>query len=112
MIKSNISHHLYGFTDLKSLNERGPTVLSHGKGMVDLAIDEISLNHIHKLHGVQVKESNIREEYNLIIVGLVNGDGSYEINPDPDAILNENHTLMLMGQKEKLDLFKETFRKQ
>ena len=86
--------------------------LSHGKGMVDLAIDEISLNHIHKLHGVQVKESNIREEYNLIIVGLVNGDGSYEINPDPDAILNENHTLMLMGQKEKLDLFKETFRKQ
>ena len=86
--------------------------LSHGKGMVDLAIDEIRINKIRKLHGLQVKESNIREEYNLIIVGLVNEDGSYEINPDPDAILNENHTLMLMGQKEKLDLFKETFRKQ
>jgi len=33
MLKSNFSHHLYGFTDLKSLNERGPTVLSHGKGI-------------------------------------------------------------------------------
>jgi len=86
--------------------------LSLSQDIVDLAIDEISLNSIHNLHGVQIKDSNIREEYNLIIVGLVNGDGTYEINPDPKATLNENHTLMLMGQKEKLELFKETFRKQ
>ena len=74
-------------------------------------IDEISLKTIRKLHGLQIKDSNIREKFNLIIVGLVNGDGSYEINPDPSVTLNENQTLMLMGQKEKLDLFKETFRK-
>jgi voltage-gated potassium channel len=86
--------------------------LSLSQGIVDLAIDEISLQSIQKLHGVQIKDSNIREKYNLIIVGLVNGDGSYEINPDPNATLNENHTLMLMGQKEKLELFKEAFRKQ
>ena len=33
MLKSNHSHHLYGFTDLKTLNERGPLVISHGKGI-------------------------------------------------------------------------------
>ena len=33
MLKSNSSHHLYGFTDLKSLNERGPLVISSGKGI-------------------------------------------------------------------------------
>ena len=33
MPKSNISSHLYGFTDLKSLNERGPLVISYGKGI-------------------------------------------------------------------------------
>ena len=33
MHKSNYSSHLYGFTDLKSLNERGPTIISHGKGI-------------------------------------------------------------------------------
>ena len=33
MHKSNQSHHLYGFTDLKTLNERGPVVISHGKGI-------------------------------------------------------------------------------
>tara|TARA_Y100000590_G_scaffold453833_1_gene599597 strand:- start:1411 stop:2745 length:1335 start_codon:yes stop_codon:yes gene_type:complete len=31
MIKSNKSKHLYGFTDLKSLNERGPLVITSGK---------------------------------------------------------------------------------
>ena len=33
MLKSNSSHHLYGFTDLKSLNERGPLIISSGKGI-------------------------------------------------------------------------------
>ena len=33
MTKSNLSSHLYGFTDLKSLNERGPLIISHAKGI-------------------------------------------------------------------------------
>ncbi len=33
MLKSNQSHHLYGFTDLKTLNERGPVIVTHGKGI-------------------------------------------------------------------------------
>ena len=33
MLQTNSSNHLYGFTDLKSLNERGPLVISYGKGI-------------------------------------------------------------------------------
>ena len=33
MLKTNTSSHLYGFTDLKSLNERGHLVISSGKGI-------------------------------------------------------------------------------
>jgi len=33
MLKNNLSSHLYGFTDMKSLNERGPLIISHGKGI-------------------------------------------------------------------------------
>ena len=85
--------------------------LSLEQGVVDLAIDEINLKTIRKLHGLKINDSKIHEKFNLIIVGLINGDGGYEINPDPNTILNENHTLMLMGEQEKLDLFKEKFRK-
>ncbi len=84
--------------------------LSLEHGVVDLAIDEINLKTIRKLHGLKINDSKIHEKFNLIIFGLINGDGSYQINPDPSTILNENHTLMLMGEQEKLDLFKERFR--
>ena len=33
MLQNNSSSHLYGFTDLKSLNDRGPTIITHGKGI-------------------------------------------------------------------------------
>ncbi len=33
MLQTNSSNHLYGFTDLKSLSERGPLVISYGKGI-------------------------------------------------------------------------------
>ena len=86
--------------------------LSLHQNFVDLAVDEISLKHLQNLHGIKIKDSNFRENYNLVIVGLINEDDTYEINPNPDTALNENHTLILMGQKEKLDLYKESFRKQ
>ena len=31
MIEKNTTSHLYGFTDLKTLNKKGPIVISHGK---------------------------------------------------------------------------------
>jgi len=33
MTKLNTFSHLHGFTDMKSLNSRGPLILSHGKGI-------------------------------------------------------------------------------
>ena len=30
---SNTNSHLYGFTDLKTLNEKGPIIITHGKGI-------------------------------------------------------------------------------
>ena len=47
MLKSNQSHHLYGFTDLKSLNERGPLIISYGKGI-----------YVYDIHGKQYLDAN------------------------------------------------------
>ena len=86
--------------------------LSLSHGIVDLAIDEVNLTNLNSFHGVKINDSKIREEFNLIIVGLVNGDGSYEINPDPELQLSADHTVMIMGQKDKLESFKASFRKE
>ena len=83
--------------------------LSLSQDIVDLAIDEVNLANLNSFHGVKIKDSKIREEFNLVIVGLVNGDGSYEINPDPELQLSADHTVMIMGQKEQLQQFKDKF---
>ena len=83
--------------------------LSLKHGILDLAIDEVNLTNLNSFHGVKIKDSTIREEFNLIIVGLVNGDGSYEINPDPELLLSADHTVMIMGQKRQLEQFKDKF---
>jgi len=83
--------------------------LSLSQGIVDLAIDEVNLTNLNSFHGVKIKDSTIREEFNLIIVGLVNGDGSYEINPNPELRLSKEHTVMIMGQKGQLQQFKDKF---
>ena len=83
--------------------------LSLKQGIIDLAIDEVNLTNLNSFHGVKIKDSTIREEFNLIIVGLVNGDGSYEINPDPELLLSADHTVMIMGQKRQLQQFKDKF---
>ena len=83
--------------------------LSLKQGILDLAIDEVNLTNLNSFHGVKIKDSTIREEFNLIIVGLVNGDGSYEINPDPELRLSAEHTVMIMGQKGQLQEFKDKF---
>ncbi len=83
--------------------------LSLSQDIVDLAIDEVNLANLNSFHGVKIKDSKIREEFNLIIIGLVNGDGSYEINPDPELQLSADHTVMIMGQKVQLQQFKDRF---
>ena len=83
--------------------------LSLSQDIVDLAIDEVNLANLNSFHGVKIKDLKIREEFNLIIIGLVNGDGSYEINPDPELQLSADHTVMIMGQKGQLQQFKDKF---
>ena len=81
--------------------------LSLKQGIIDLAIDEVNMTNLNSYHGVKIKDSKMREEFNLIIVGLVNGDGTYEINPDPELLLTADHTVMVMGQKGQLQQFKD-----
>jgi len=47
MLNSNYSSHLHGFTDLDSLNERGPIIISHGKGI-----------HVYDIHNKKYLDAN------------------------------------------------------
>lgn len=77
------------------------------KHNIDLLIEEINLATIIQFHGVTIRDSNIRENYQLLIVGIIDGEGETSLNPDPDYKMTIADTLLLLGKKESLLRFKQ-----
>ncbi len=73
---------------------------------MDLVIDEFNINDLQSFDGMMIKDSNIRESYNLIIVGVKEEDGQTIINPDPHTVLKPSQTIMVLGSKENIDAFR------
>ena len=72
---------------------------------IDLNIDEISVSRTPSFIGKTIKETNIRDNYDLMIVCIIKDDNSTIINPQSDYIIEKKDTIMVIGDKEKLDKF-------
>ena len=75
---------------------------------LDMVIDEFKLKDIDRYDGIMIKDSKFREDYNLVIVGLIDEHKKSTLNPDPHTILNVNQTIILLGSKENIDKFSDT----
>ena len=83
------------------------SVVSPKHSDLNLTLDEISLKDLNQYDGVLIKDSNIREEFDVMIVGIIKETGESIINPAPDTILSNKYTILLMGESDKMDRFKE-----
>lgn len=82
------------------------SVVSPKHSDLNLTLDEISLKDLTQYDGVLIKDSNIREEFDVMIVGIIKETGESIINPAPDTILSNKYTILLMGESDKMDRFK------
>ena len=82
--------------------------LSSAGHNLDIVIDEFKLKDIDRYDGIMIKDSKFREDYNLVIVGLIDENEKSILNPDPHTILNIQHKIILLGSKENIDKFSET----
>ena len=82
------------------------SVVSPKHSDLNLTLDEISLKDLNQYDGVLIKDSNIREEFDVMIVGIIKETGESIINPAPDTILSNKYTILLMGESDKIDRFK------
>ncbi|HIC51314.1 MAG TPA: potassium channel protein [Candidatus Marinimicrobia bacterium] len=78
------------------------------KHNIDLLIEEINLKTITQFHSVTIRDSNIRENFQLLIVGIFDDEGETTLNPDPDYTMSKDNTLLLLGEKESLLRFKQS----
>ena len=92
---------------IKPQVEDSISVVSPKDSKVNLTIDEISLDGVQKYNGVSIKESDIRNQFDVSIVGIMKSNGKSIINPSSDEVLNTDQTIILIGEVEKMDRFKE-----
>ena len=84
------------------------SVFSPKHAELNLTLDEISLKNLTQYEGVPIKNSKIKEDYDVMVVGIINKNGESIINPQPDTILNTSDTVLLMGEVDNMDRFKES----
>ena len=74
---------------------------------MNLTIDEISLKGVDKYEGITIKDSGIRDRFDISVVGIMDDDGKSIMNPDSSEVLSTNQTIILIGEIKKMDMFKE-----
>lgn len=76
---------------------------------IDLAVEEININDVPSLIGVSIVNSNIRTKYNLIIIGIKDKDGKFQLNPNMNVNLGKDQIIMVIGAKANLKKFQKEF---
>jgi voltage-gated potassium channel len=68
----------------------------------DIQMEEIPVSNTSELVNVQLKDSGIRQKYNLIIIAIMKPDGNMLFNPSFEAVIEPNDTVIAVGEADNL----------
>ena len=68
----------------------------------DIHIEEIAVANSSKLVDVSLQESGIRQEYDLIVLSIVNDDGTMVFNPSASTQIRAGGSVIAVGRSENL----------
>ncbi|MBW1696524.1 MAG: potassium channel protein [Deltaproteobacteria bacterium] len=68
----------------------------------DIQMEEIPVSPKSSLANVTLKDSGIRQQYNLIIIAIKKSDNRMEFNPSFEAVIHPGDTVIAVGQEENL----------
>ncbi|MEM9413322.1 MAG: NAD-binding protein, partial [Planctomycetota bacterium] len=69
---------------------------------LEMELDEITVKSDDFLSGKAVKESNIKEEYGLLLVGIKKPDGAMLFNPAATYKFESKDVLLVMGRTDEI----------
>lgn len=73
---------------------------------LDMELDEVLISHGHKLAGQSIGESNLKDDFNLLIVAIKDSDDNFRFNPTRQQVISENDTLLVIGRLEDINRMK------
>lgn len=74
---------------------------------MDVEIEEIRLADEAPYVGRRLVDTDIRKNFNLIIIAIAKPNGATVFNPGPQTVLELNDTLITMGVRSDLELFQQ-----
>ncbi|MBU8869324.1 MAG: potassium channel protein [Gemmatimonadales bacterium] len=76
-------------------------IATQNRGL-DLMFEELKIGSGGGLHGVAIKDSDIRRSFDVIIIAIKKSNGQMVFNPGPDVLLEVEDVLITMGDKSQL----------
>ena len=70
---------------------------------LDLMFEELLIGGDSALDGVALKDSGIRESYDVVVIAIKKRTGDMVFNPGPEAVLHNGDMLVTLGDKDQLD---------
>ncbi|MEZ4389093.1 MAG: potassium channel protein [Candidatus Krumholzibacteriia bacterium] len=74
-------------------------------GEMELSLEGATLGEGCRLAGKALRDTNIRSQFNLIIIGVKKPDGHLRFNPGPEHVLEVGDELIMLGSREQLERF-------
>jgi voltage-gated potassium channel len=68
----------------------------------NLRLEEVSIAHGSPFVGIALKDTPIRRETRALVVAVRGADRTFVYNPDPESILHEGMTLVVLGEAESI----------
>ena len=73
---------------------------------LDMELDEFLIGKHSDLVGKSLAESGIKEDFNLLVVGLKNREGEFQFNPRPNQKISEQDTVLVIGDVSDINRMK------
>ena len=74
---------------------------------VEMSMEEVRVQSGSRLVGLTLKGSGLRRDLDLIVVAIKRADGDMLFNPSPDAEIQAEDTLIVLGMRNNLDALEE-----
>jgi voltage-gated potassium channel len=73
-------------------------------------MEEIPVDPSSPMVNIMLKDSGIRQKFNLIIIAIKNSDGTMLFNPSFETVIKSGDTVIAMGKGDNLIEFEKVLR--
>ena len=80
-----------------------------GQGQFHMQLEEISCANQSLLLGKSFRELNIRSKVGVLVLGIQDGTGKFELNPSADKKLEEGDRIFILGSESQVSAFRKQY---